>query len=405
MNSNLQTRIRQVTFILDKNRYYKFDVNNTVTIKGLKKMIIAAANLGKSELRVFNKGNEYTEHEDSTLDELFPDIPVVEFTLSIHLVSEEDRESHLKVRLGNYCLKHQFKYPYFFCYDCGKSICSLCLQSGDHKGHHYLEKYDYLQSSRNLVENIFYDMNELLSGRKLEVQEIEELKLKVSDQFFPTLYNLLKTIEGKMIHLINFYLESEKNSYINIQQNVGLLKNHCADGLDKLKSEIAIEDMMLDEEIFLTFDRKFKDISTEKIRVFKDKEKFDELSKTLKFICSVIETNCKDILAFLERHANVTVYDELKYKISENIVNRVSKEDIFNKLLSDIKKKNGRIISSMKHGETPKSGIIRSFYDNLSQEKEIPSIKAFTPLKEANVEKAQGIEASLSLAQSKIIRF
>jgi hypothetical protein len=402
MNSNLQPRIRQVVFIFDKTKNYKFDVNNTVTIKGLKKMIIAAANLGKSELRVFHKGTEFTQYDDSTLDELFPELPLVELTLSIHLLSEEERETHLKVRLGNYCLKHQFKYPYFFCYDCGKSICSLCLQSGDHKNHHYLEKYDYLQSSRNLVETIFYDMKELLSGRKLDLKEVEELRTKVTNEFFPTLHELINVIQGKMIDLINFYVDSEKTSYNNIQQNVGLLKNHCSEGLDKLKSEIAIEDMMIDEEIFLTFDRKFKDISTEKVRVIKDSSKFEELRKSLQYVCSVIETNHKDIYAFLERHANITLYDDIKAKISENVVSVVSKEDIFNKLLSDIKKKNGKLLSSMKHGETPKSGILRSFYDTMTNEKEVPSIKAFTPLKDAMVEKSQAIEASVALIQSKI---
>ena len=36
------------------------------------------------------------------------------------------------------------------------------------------------------------------------------------------------------------------------------LKKNCGEGLDELKEKICIEDMMLDEEIFLTFDKKFK---------------------------------------------------------------------------------------------------------------------------------------------------
>ena len=343
MNPNLTNRIRQVLFTLDKNRNYKFDVNQTVTIKGLKKMIIAAANLGRSELRVFNKGIEYTDKDDSTLDELFPQMQLVEFALSIDLESEEDMESHIDVRLGNYCLKHQFKYPYFFCYDCEKSMCNICLQSGEHKNHHYLEKYDYLQSSRNLVETIFYDMKEILSGPKLDLKEVELLRNKIKIEFSPNLIELVKFIQAKMIDLIDFFVESEKTSFNNTQQNVGLLKNHCSDGLDKLKSEIAIEDMMLDEEIFLTFDRKFKEISTEKVRVVKDVAKFEELRKTLQYVFAAIENNYKDIYAFLESHANVNLYDEIKAKISENIVSLVSKEEIFSKLLSDIKKKEGKI--------------------------------------------------------------
>src|SRR3569833_1126499 len=99
-------RIRQALFIVDKNRSYKFDVNQTITIHGLKKMIVAAANLGKNGLRVFHKGTEYTEMEDSTLVELFPDLQLVEFTLQIVYVSEEERDKHIKLKLNGYCEKH-----------------------------------------------------------------------------------------------------------------------------------------------------------------------------------------------------------------------------------------------------------------------------------------------------------
>lgn len=397
---NLTTRIRQVLFTLEKNLSYKFDVNQTVTIKGLKKMIIAAANLGRSELRVFNRGIEYTDNDDSTLEELFPELQLVEFVISIDLLSEEDIESHLKVRLGNYCLKHQFKYPYFFCYDCEKSMCNLCLQSGEHKNHHYLEKYDYLQSSRNLVETIFFDLKEILSGSKLDLKDVELLRDKIKIEFFPNLIELVKYIQAKMMDLIDFFVESEKTSFNNVRQNVGLLKNHCSDGLDKLKSEIAIQDMMLDEEIFLTFDRKFKEISTEKVRVFKDVAKFEELRRTLQFVVGAIENNYKDIYSFLERHANLNLYDDIKSKISENIVSMVSKEDIFNKLLSDIKKKGGKNFTNLKFGETPKSGIMRPFFEQLTNEKEIPNIQAFTPLKEPQDIRLNNLEASL-LVQGK----
>jgi hypothetical protein len=232
---------------------------------------------------------------------------------------------------------------------------------------------------------------------------VEELRQKINSEYFPNLIELIHIIQGKMIDLIDFFVENEKTSYNNIQQNVGLLKNHCAEGLDKLKSEIAIEDMMLDEEIFLTFDRKFKEISTEKVRVVKDTARFEELRKTLQYVFSVIESNYKDIYSFLERHANNTLYDDIKAKISENVVSMVSKEDIFAKLLSDIKKKGGKVLSNLKYGETPKSGVLRPFYEHLTNEKEIPSIKPFTPLKDNIAEKSMIIEASVAQAQGKLL--
>ena len=91
-------RIRQVLFVIDKNRTYKFDVNQTTTIKGLKRIISVAANLGKVGLKIFHRGVEYSEEEDSTLSELFPDQQLTEFTISISKVSLYDSESKIKLK-------------------------------------------------------------------------------------------------------------------------------------------------------------------------------------------------------------------------------------------------------------------------------------------------------------------
>ena len=75
-------QIRKVIFIVDKDRRYSFDVNQNITLKNLKKMIIAAANVGNIGLRIFQNGIEYTQQENETLDYLFPNLQTVEFTLS-----------------------------------------------------------------------------------------------------------------------------------------------------------------------------------------------------------------------------------------------------------------------------------------------------------------------------------
>lgn len=427
-------RIRQIMFIIDKNRHYKFDVNQTITIKGCKKMIVAAANLGKSGLRVFHRGVEYTDQEESSIVELFPDLQLVEFTISIVYVSEEDKESNIKLKLGSYCTKHNFKYPYFYCYDCGRSICSVCLQSGEHNGHNWLEKYDYLQNSRNLVESIFNDMNEMLSSSKLggnlgellagaqssggdmgntgpksgiggdhsgsksstgqmkeeiisgaragNKAEIEELKAKLRISFSTQLIDMIKKIEAKLIDVVEYFNDNSGVSYINIAKNILLLKDHCSEGLDKLKHEIAIEDMMLDEDIFLTFDRKFKEIATEKTRVLKDVKKFEEMKDNMKLVVGVCDTIYTEIYTYLDKYLNSTVYSEIKVKISEQVISIVSKEDIMQKLFSDIKKKGKGLLSTSKvTGETPKNAIFKSIYNYTSQftEEGLKEVRSTTP--------------------------
>jgi hypothetical protein len=350
-------RIRQALFILDKFRSYKFDVNQNITIKNLKRMIIAAANLGKSGLRIFHKGVEYTDFEDDNLDALFPDLHLVEFSVTVVHVEEEDKEKHLKVRLGEYCHIHQFKYPYFYCYDCGRSICSLCLQtSNEHLNHNYIEKYDYLQSSKNLVESIFHDMNYLLNGTQNNYKkETEELRNRFKIEFFPRLIELVTQIEIRFLDVIDKYFENTEISFHNMTNNVGLIKNHCSEGLDKLKNEIAIEDMMLDEGIFLTFDRKFKEIASEKTRVVEDTQKFQEQSDYFIVIANTLQQHYNEIYDYLLRYANSNIYNEIVAKISGDIVHTVSKEDIFARLLSDIKKRNPRTYSGYKGiNETPR---------------------------------------------------
>lgn len=356
-------RIRQALFILDKNRKYKFDVNQTITIKNLKKMIIAAANLGKSGLRLFHKGVEYTDYEDSTFEQLFPELTLVEFNISIVFIAEEDKEQNIKVKLGEYCIYHNFKYPYFYCYDCERSICSLCLNSQEHKNHNFIEKYDYLQSSRNLVEVIFNDMNKLLTGNKFNYKsDVVDLKNRIKVTLFPALVQLVTKIEMKFLDLVDNFFNLSELSLNNMKRNVVLVKDHCAEGLDKLKTEIAIEDMMLDDEIFLTFDKKFKEISSEKLRIIQDKEKYNNLHNSYDLMFNVINDYYNEIFDFLMRYLNSNVFNEINEKIESNLITVVSKEDIFNRLLSDIKKKGTKRFTSShkKTNSMPQSDLLKS---------------------------------------------
>ena len=258
-------KIRQTLFIVDKNRKYLFDVNQNILIKRLKRMIIAAADLNKVGLRIFHEGVEYTLYDESALDELFPNLNLVEFYIQYSYDQVEDLEEIIDLKLCHHCNLHPGKYPYFYCFTCGRSICSGCLLSGDHTGHETKEKYDYLQESKNLVELLFKDLKDIFKNRKEGSDDaVNELKAKVKIQLFPKLGEIIKQIEENMLKLIIFYLEKEKGNYNIIENNVKLLKSHCEEGLNKLKKEIVIEDIMVDENIFLTFDSKFKEIGNEK---------------------------------------------------------------------------------------------------------------------------------------------
>ena len=335
-----EPRIRQVLFDIGKNRQYLFDVNQNITIHTLKKMIKAGANLGKVNLRIFHNGIEYTDKDISNLDELFPNLQKIEFTVQITYDNVEDLDFLIKLKLKNYCQLHNGKFPYFYCYDCQKSICSNCLKENNHIGHVFKEKYDYLQNSRNLVEMLFYDLKDILDKTKnVNENSIYELKNKINVDFLK-LIDMLKTIQNKMNYIIDFYLQKEKGNFKTMQNNVILLKNNCAEGLDKLKSEIEIEDMMINEDIFLTFDKKFKEIASEKNKFQDDIEKFKKYSETIYLIKNYIAKSYDEIHNFLYNYVNDPNLNNIQDKINNQNINEVNKNKIFDKLLKDVKIKN-----------------------------------------------------------------
>ena len=233
-------QIRKVIFIVDKDRRYSFDVNQNITLKNLKKMIIAAANVGNIGLRIFQNGIEYTQQENETLDYLFPNLQTVEFTLSFAYNTIDDFNKLIKLRLNTqYCPYHKAKYPYFYCFTCGKSICSSCVMSSEHSGHNIKEKYDYLQSSRILVEKLFQDLKINIEG--FNKVTIDELREKITVNLWPILNKLLDDIATKLSEIISNFVEKESINVESIRKNMVLLKKHCADGLDELKDQISIE--------------------------------------------------------------------------------------------------------------------------------------------------------------------
>ena len=167
-------KIRQTLLMLDTSRQYLFDVNQNVTIRNLKKMIAAAANIGKVGLRIFHEGIEYTDRDPEHLDDLFPNLQKVIFDLRLSYEHPEDLEKLINLDQMTYCPEHNGKYLSFYCYTCDKSICTECLKN-KHKGHKMTEKYDYLQDSRNIIEKHFHFLKKVVD----EGKEIDENSVQI----------------------------------------------------------------------------------------------------------------------------------------------------------------------------------------------------------------------------------
>ena len=343
-------KIIKTIFVLDKNRRYSFDVNQNITIRNVKKMIDAAANLGRAHLRLFHDGKEYTSNNEDSLEFLFPTLEVIVFDLAISADSIDIYDDLISLKLNKeYCPLHFSKYPYFYCYTCGKSICSECLFSGAHNGHNYKEKYDYLQSGQELVSQLFKDLNDNIKAG--DDQFTLELKDKIRIQFFSKLKKMVEEIERKLIEVLDEFVKRNKKNIDIVKNNMVNLRRHCGEGLEELKDKICIEDMMLDEEIFLTFDKKFKDIETEKKRIFKDIEEYKQFKQQLKIIADSVEKIYNEIYAFLDKYLTSDIYMKIINEIDKIDIVPLSKKDIFYRILSDVKKK-PKIYKSSKKKKT-----------------------------------------------------
>ena len=337
MHSETLPKIVKAIFIVDKDRRYSFDVNQTIKIHYLKKIIIAAANLGHN-LRLFHEGQEYTDYESETLLELFPSLDVIIFDLELSYENIEELDDIIKLKLTDkYCPLHFSKYPYFYCHTCKKSICSECYKSGAHKNHDVKEKYDYLQSSQNLVKNIFGNVGDMGVGQ--EDEYYLKLKEKIKFKYFDSLIKMLKEIEGNLALLVEEFVKKNKKNIEKIKKNMIQVRNYVAEGFDDLKDKISIEDMMLDEEIYLAFDSKYKDVIKNKNKILGDIETYNQFKQKLKILEDNIESIYNEIYSFLEKYRDKEVYNEISNKVNEKGVLPVSKKYLDNIMLSDVKKK------------------------------------------------------------------
>ena len=216
-----------------------------------------------------------------------------------------------------------------------------------------------------------------LNLEKVGDERINGLKRKISIEFFPKLVEMVKQIEGKLIGLVDMFVEKQKGNVEIIKTNLTKLKEDCREGLDELKNKIVIEDLMIDEEVFLTFDKKFKDLEKEKEKFKNELEKSNEYSKKLTQITDSVNKIYGDIYAFLLKYLNDKIYDDIKKIIDENVINPIDKQNILYVLLSDIKKKDPfRAYSQKKVSKfninSPKMDEIEEEHFSDAQEMEAP---------------------------------
>jgi hypothetical protein len=221
--------------------------------------------------------------------------------------------------------------------------------TSNHNGHSLSEKFDYLKPSKEIVGGLFADLDDIVDkvASSNSTEDIESFKLKLKMNYFPSLIEILRKIEASINEQIDVFNKHCSASIKTVKENSVKLKEHCVEGLNELKYQLDIENMLRDEGIFLHFDYKVKEMTNEKQRIVNDTEKLDKIIKSFGFIKKKLESIYSEIKVFLEGYLNVNIYSEGN-KITES-VEKISKDNIMAKLLSEFKRQNGRIISDAKN--------------------------------------------------------
>ena len=333
------SRIRQVVFLVE-NKIYKFDVNSHSTLKNLRKMVIAACNISNKVFEFTQNKKEIKAAEDTTIEKLFPNQDPIE--INVNLIKQKSYDPDLPVRLnqGISCDSHEFKFPYLYCYDCSKSICSLCVQNDEHRNHEFIDKHDYLQNSEILINTIFRDLSDILTGLPSGEKkvEIERVKIKITTEYIPRLTKQIESIGFRLVEVVEYFLKQVDENKDTLMNNIDQLKKLCADGLEELKYQLKIQDIMIDEDIFLTFDEKIRQIALQKQNIFGDKRKYEEIVNSATLIDEAVESTYTEISKIIDTKLKTTFHEDFKQKVLSNTVLNINKEEIYNILFSDFKK-------------------------------------------------------------------
>ena len=341
-NSLEQPLIRKAQFILPNERIYTLEFDNNIQMQELKLMIQKAAHLKRRNFHLFSNGEEYTQYNTEIFGSLFPNQDLVIFTLELGKDDDNILENELILQTNSACNLHPDKFLLYYCFTCGNSICSDCFNIGTHKNHIIQDKCFYLLPSKYLVDKIFINWSQKPYEDFNISEDLSEFKKKMNSIMFQELFNMLKKIQEKCNKLIDEYNQVNITSLNNIRNSVRDIKISCIKILDELKDEIGIKNIIKNEDIFIEFDKIYKELGkTQNEQFQKNLNNFNELNKNISIL---VQNLIKQIYSNIYKTLNDILIDNQYENIQNQINNKLIKpyEEINNNI---IKKKRNTIIN------------------------------------------------------------
>ena len=342
-NSLEQPLIRKAQFILPNERIYTLEFDNNIQMQELKLMIQKAAHLKRRNFHLFSNGEEYTQYNTEIFGSLFPNQDLVIFTLELGKDDDNILENELILQTNSACNLHPDKFLLYYCFTCGNSICSDCFNIGTHKNHIIQDKCFYLLPSKYLVDKIFINWSQKPYEDFNISEDLSEFKKKMNSIMFQELFNMLKKIQEKCNKLIDEYNQVNITSLNNIRNSIRDIKISCIKILDELKDEIGIKNIIKNEDIFIEFDKIYKELGkTQNEQFQKNLNNFNELNKNISIL---VQNLIKQIYSNIYKTLNDMLIDNQYENIQNQINNKLIKpyEEINNNI---IKKKRNTIINT-----------------------------------------------------------
>ena len=357
--------IRQTIFQVQKEKEYTIDVDETTNIKELKKILAHAAHLRKNSFKIYHNDIEFTQNfNDKTIYELFPKEQKIYFTLVISDFEEEEEEDCLiEVNTNLPCKDHPGKFQIFYCYTCKQSICKNCLDL-NHKNHDVKEKYDYLAPTKLLIERIFKDAYQYIVEDSYDnCNAAIELEMTIKNSLFAQLNQMIDQVAINLTELIKFFVKQVTLTKKNINENITLLKEYSIHAYKALKRDINTNQIIIDDDIFLTLDKKLKEIIQDKESLKENTKKFIEINKNIENIREYTTYVYQELFNFIQPLLNQNKINEIKNKIKSAVVSPIQKEAIMEKMFENVTVSRKSLLRSNNRSYNNSGQTIKSKYD------------------------------------------
>ena len=402
---SLDPTIRKAKFILPNQRVYTLDFDNNIQMKELKLMIQKAAHLRSKNFRLFSNEEEYTQYNTEIFSSLFPHTNLVVFKLELGQDEENIIENELILQMNCPCNIHTDKFLLYYCFTCNTSICNDCFNYGIHKNHKVQDKCFYLLPSTYLVEKIFENWSKKPYEELNISVDLSDFKNKLNSVMFQELFNMLQKIQEKCNMLIDEYNKVNEISLGNIRNSVRDIKISCIKALDGLKEDLDIKNIVNNQDIFIEFDKAYKEMGKIQNEKFKNNlENFADLNKKVSVLVeNLVRQIYSVIYKTLHDMLEESQFENVKKQINMKLIKPHEEKEIMNRISEHKKKRkslsNINSINSTNFAKAIAASVKNRLNSDPSKGKNmtnIQEIKTINPFISQDVDKNQNNKTTVN---------